>query len=200
MNYKKYVLSIALIGLNCTQLLKAGDAPAPKSSVAWIATKIAIGGGLGAVAGYFINKMDTHFDIEANNKDAFLAELQEYINSDEYICHNDASRMFSHYYNGLTQLAHQKEGIGVSLLKEFSSEHNEDTQKELIKKIQDLAMQIKNDYSRAKTISKYVSIIALAVMGSMFALATESDGHGSGSNYYGGIYMPSSAPVSNFFR
>ena len=195
MLYKRLFLSLSLLSLGQTKCINAEPAEKTPTLI-----KVAIGGTIGGTLMYLFNKLaSSAHSVEFENKDKFLSELQEYVNSTEYKEQKEAGRAFNHYYNGLNQLATDTSGIGVSLLKDFSFAQDEKSREELLTKIKQLSQRLRSNYESGLFYSKVFSIGFGILFGALIAC---SDGEGSGryGNNYTGVYYTPSYRSSNFFR
>lgn len=82
---------------------------------------------------------------EHENKMKFLDDLILFVQSPEY-AQGDSSRLFTHYYNGLNQLAQTTRGVEVDLLHEFSNSRSNQDRESMLHKIQKIQSQLQTTH------------------------------------------------------
>lgn len=137
------------------------------------------GGAIGGAIGYLTSLLSKGAIVEENEKkQKFLEDLQAYIADPNYIADKNNDRLFSHYYNGLTQLIQITPESNLAYLEELSKCSDPVAQTILLEKLKAFAASIQKSHEKTLFYSKMVPIVFWGLLGAIIG-ATSHQSHSS---------------------
>lgn len=156
----------------------------------------AIGGGVCYWLSHWCNSevIATH-----ENKMKFLEDLKLYIESTEYVEQGANSRLFTHYYNGLNQLAQTTRGVEVSILQDFAQSRDALSAQVVLNRVEDLQAQLQEVHANGLWAMKVFLTASGAILGACLPFSTDSHEASCGCAH-GHHHHSSTTYVGNFAR
>lgn len=192
---RKLFLGLLVLAAS-NQNMIAHDHESLAMSIAKRSVGAAIGGGVCYWLSHWCNSevIATH-----ENKMKFLEDLKLYIESTEYIEQGANSRLFTHYYNGLNQLAQTTRGVEVSILQDFAQSRDALSAQVVLNRVEDLQAQLQEVHANGLWANKIILTAIGAVAGALIPFA----GHESECSHgcsHGHHHHSSTTYVGNFAR
>lgn len=196
--HKKQALGL-LLACACMHRVVAHEPESFAMHVLKRSTAAAFGGGLFYILSSYFNgdAIKTH-----ENKMKFLEDLKLYIESDEYIQQGESSRLFTHYYNGLNQLAQTTRGVEVSLLAEFSQSRSKESAQDVLHRVQELQAQLQATHEKSLLVSNVVMGLLGAALGAIVPFDSQDDkpcSKGCGHKHHHVYTLTSPRTPNSFF-
>lgn len=201
--YKKILLVLLASGA-CGQNICADESESFVMNIAKGSAGALVGGGIFYLLSNAINGQTIAVH---ESKMKFLEDLALFIESPEY-SKGDSSRLFTHYYNGLNQLAQSTRDVEIALLHEFANCHSEDARKEILNSIEKLQSKLQSTHEKNLWTGNVIMTVFGAVIGAVCSLPINNHGdscdclnheHHHGSTTYVGNFARAAIPSNNIF-
>ena len=195
MNIVKKLLLVLLVASTGSQNIVADESESLAMSIAKGSAGALIGGGIFYLLS---NSINGEMIAVHENKMKFLEDLTLFIQSPEY-SKGDSSRLFTHYYNGLNQLAQSTRGVEISLLHEFANCQSADARQAILHRIEEVQVQLQTTHESNLWMGNVIMTAFGAVMGAVCSQSGHSHGDSCGCSDHGHHHR-STTYVGNFAR